>query len=59
MAFENLFIRTKKSIGGIELDAVLTETHNNQVRLTKNPVELGADITDHAVIEPKRLNIVC
>lgn len=58
MAFENLFIRTKKSIGGIELDAVLNETHNNQVRLTKNPVELGADITDHAVIEPKRINIV-
>lgn len=58
MAFENLFIRTKKSIGGIELDAVLTETHNNQVRVTKNPIELGADITDHAVIEPKRLNIV-
>ena len=58
MAFENLFIRTKKSIGGIELDAVLTETHNNQVRLTKNPVELGADITDHAIVEPKRINIV-
>jgi hypothetical protein len=57
MAFENLFIRTKKSIGGIELDAILSETHNNQVRLTKNPVELGADITDHAVIEPKRLSI--
>ena len=58
MAFDNLFIRTKKSIGGIELDAVLSETHNNQVRLTKNPVELGADITDHAIIEPKKVNIV-
>lgn len=58
MAFENLFIRTSKSIGGIELDAVLTETHTNQIRLTKNPVELGADITDHAITEPKRLNIV-
>ncbi len=58
MAFENLFIRTKKSIGGIELDGVLSETHTNQIRLTKNPVELGADITDHAIIEPKRINIV-
>jgi hypothetical protein len=58
MAFENLFVRTKKSIGGIELDAVLSETHTNQVRLTKNPIELGVDITDHAVIEPKRINIV-
>jgi len=58
MAFENLFIRTKKSIGGIELDAVISETHSNQVRLTKNPIELGADITDHAIIEPKKLNII-
>jgi hypothetical protein len=58
MAFENLFIRTKKSIGGIELDAVISETHTNQIRLTKNPVELGADITDHAVIEPKKINII-
>lgn len=58
MAFENLFVRTEKSLGGIQLDAVMTETHTNQIRLTKNPVELGADITDHAIIEPKRINIV-
>lgn len=58
MAFENLFIRTKKSIGGIQLDAVLSEGHNNSVRVTRNPIELGADINDHAIIEPKRLNIV-
>ena len=58
MAFENLFIRTKKSIGGIELDAVLNESHSNRVRLTKNPIELGSDITDHAVVEPDILTIV-
>lgn len=58
MAFENLFIRTKKSIGGIELDAFLTESHENVVTLTKNPVEMGANITDHAIIEPKRIVIV-
>lgn len=58
MAFEQLFVRTRKSIGGIQLDAVLSETHNNTVRLTKNPVELGADITDHAIVEPKKIVIV-
>lgn len=58
MALENLFIRTKKSIGGIQLDAVISETHNNKIRLTENPIELGVDITDHAVIEPKTLNII-
>lgn len=58
MAFENLFIRTEKSIGGIKLDAVLSESHSNELSLTSNPVELGADITDHSVIEPKKITIV-
>ncbi len=58
MAFENLFIRTKKSIGGIQLDAILTESHNSQITLTRNPVEFGAEITDHAIIEPKKVNIL-
>jgi len=57
MAFENLFIRTEKTLGGIQLDAVLSESHSNPIRLTKNPIELGADITDHAIIEPKLLTI--
>lgn len=58
MAFENLFIRTRKSIGGVQLDAVLSETHNTSVRTTDNPVEIGADITDHAIVEPVQLRIV-
>ena len=58
MAFENLFIRTQKAIGDIQLDAVISESHTNEVSLTSNPVELGAEITDHAVVQPKRLNIV-
>jgi len=58
MAFENLFIRTEKSIGGIQLDAVISESHVNEVSLTSNPVELGADITDHAVIQPKKVNVL-
>lgn len=58
MALENLFIRTRKSLGGIQLDAVLSESHSNQVRLSRNPIELGSDITDNAVIEPKKINIV-
>ena len=58
MAFENLFIRTQKAIGDIQLDAVISESHTNEVSLTSNPVELGAEITDHAVVQPKQLNIV-
>lgn len=57
MAFENLFIRTKKSIGEIQLDAVISEDHDSSVRVTKNPVELGAEVTDHAIILPKIITI--
>lgn len=58
MAFENLFITTKKSIGGILLDAVLSESHSNSVSVSNNPIELGADITDHAIVQPKKINIL-
>ena len=58
MAFENLFIRTQKAIGGIQLDAVISESHVNEVSLTNNPVEFGAEITDNAVVQPKQINIL-
>ena len=53
MAFENLLIRTNRQIGDITLDAVIKETTISKVRTTRNPVELGADMNDHAIIEPK------
>lgn len=58
MAFDNLFIRTNKNIGGIRLDAVLSESHNNVASVTTNPVESGAVVSDNVVIEPKKINIV-
>lgn len=58
MAFENLFIRTEKKIGEIQLDGVVSESHSSPVRITRNPVELGVDLTDHATLEPKKLTMV-
>jgi len=57
MSFENLLIRTNRDIGGIILDAVISETTTSNVRVTRNPVELGADINDHAIIEPKEYSL--
>lgn len=55
---KNLFIRTKRSLtrGNIEivLDGVLVERFTNPIRATENPVELGVDVSDHAIIEPRR-----
>lgn len=58
MAFNNLFIRKQKSIGGIQLDGVILESHDSSFTLTRNPIELGADVTDHTIIEPKRISIL-
>lgn len=58
MALENLFIRSKKFIGGIQLDAVLSEAHESSATVTEAPVEFGADVSDHIILEPKRLTMV-
>jgi hypothetical protein len=58
MAFKSLFVRNVKSFSGVVFDATISESHNAKVELTRFPVEHGADITDHAVIEPKELTIV-
>ena len=42
-----------RDIGGIEIDAVLSENHDSSLGITRNPVERGADITDHAYLMPK------
>lgn len=57
MAFENLFVRTKRTIGGIQLDTIVTEEHLSPMTVTRNPVEAGSDITDHVIIQPTKLII--
>lgn len=46
-----------RSIGEFELDAVTVEGHESSMRLTENPVESGADIADHAILEPKEITV--
>ena len=46
-----------RSVGDFELDAVTVEGHESNLRLTENPVESGADIADHAILEPKEITI--
>lgn len=40
------------SVGGIEIDAVLNETHKFDTLVTENPIEDGSAITDHIVNLP-------
>lgn len=40
-------------IGPVALDVILTEKHKTSLEITHNPIELGADVNDHAIIQPK------
>ncbi len=44
-------------IGPVPIDVVVRETHESDLSITTNPVEFGAEVSDHAYLEPKRLVI--
>lgn len=46
-------------LGPIPLDVVITEEHYSSLAITENPIEFGADVADHAYVEPKRLRMHC
>ncbi len=46
-----------RSLGGIPLDVVVREQLNSSLTITENPVEVGAAVTDHAYINPKRITM--
>ena len=41
-----------RRIGTLRLDAVISETHKSELKITENPVESGANIADHAYVQP-------
>jgi len=57
MAITQLIFKKGNFIGEIELDVVITESASATARITKNPVENGADINDHVIIEPMTFSI--
>lgn len=46
-----------RHIGKFKLDATEQENTKSVLRTTKNPVESGANVADHAVLEPKTITI--
>lgn len=47
----------KTSIGGLVFDAVLKTDHTSKVTATSHPVESGANISDHAFVEPAEISL--
>lgn len=46
-----------RSIGPVKVDVVVRESHTSQLQITKNPVEAGADVSDHAFVLPKLVTL--
>ena len=46
-----------RKIGDFVFDVTTGEVHDSKLRITKNPVESGADIADHAILEPKVITV--
>lgn len=45
------------SSGSFDFDLVTIEQHTSKLRLTENPVESGANVSDHAVLDPKEITV--
>ena len=57
MALSSIFTNKGNFIGEIEIDVVVNESATSTATITKNPVENGADINDHIIIEPMSFSI--
>lgn len=47
-----------RSIGSFTMDVVTVEMHDSELTLTENPIESGANIADHAILQPRQLTII-
>jgi len=52
-----IFGQKRARISNIVVDASVRESHESEAKITDNPIEEGADVTDHVRIMPKRLTM--
>ena len=62
MSLSQLFFKQTNQIGDdsvgiIELDVIVSESATSKTSVTRNPVENGADVTDHARMEPMEFQV--
>lgn len=53
---EALLVKT--NIGGYFFDGFMNVTHNQTVTATDHPIQTGANVTDHAIVEPRTVTMV-
>jgi hypothetical protein len=59
LGLESILIKPKRSIGPLQAQVTLEETHTDALEITEQPVEQGANITDHAYKRPAEVTIKC
>jgi hypothetical protein len=52
-----LIVVRQRNIGGFVADVTIREDHEDELVVTENPVEQGAEITDHSFKAPARLTV--
>lgn len=58
MSIVSLFNSTAPSLGGVSFDAVLESSTEKSITLTQYPVEFGANINEHRILNPDRYYLV-
>lgn len=54
MSILSIFTRVSPSIAGYQFDAVLEDTFEASIELTRYPVESGVKVADHRIIQPMK-----
>lgn len=54
-----LSLPQKTTIGGIDVDTAIEQTHSDRTTATRHPVQAGAPMTDHVYNEPAQLVLRC
>lgn len=44
-------------IGPVPVSVIMRETHRSSLGITENPIETGANVTDHSYVNPKQLTL--
>ena len=57
MSIAQIFFRKGNFISTIELDIIISEGTVATSRITQNPVEKGADVNDHRIVEPMTFTV--
>lgn len=53
----NAMLTKATNINGLFFDAIINTSHESSLTVTKHPVQYGANISDHAIVNPARLSL--